>query len=151
MAEALPAPAFARLHRGLAALVLSADAAGGAHSTYSWAVAADERTMCFVVDAGSVTSANLTRGGRGAVQVVGTAGLNLLISGATRRLCSRVAAADPAPMELWELAVDAVKDQSWPGVVTSALTYRWPADQRAAMRRMERAVYAELRAAVRAD
>lgn len=145
MAPALPPPVLARLRRGVPVLALSADGAGNAHSTYSWAVACDRRTLNFVVDAGSVTGANLAHSGRGALQVVSSAGLNLLISGAARRLRERVAAIEPAPMELWQLALDALKDQAWPGVATSALAYRWPADRRAAMRRLERAVYAELR------
>jgi hypothetical protein len=45
------------------------------------------------------------------------------------------------------LHIDRLKDQSWPGVKTSRLAYRWPPEQRAAMRKIERAVYAELRAA----
>ena len=146
MTAAWPAAALEQLRRGLPVLVLSSHANGDPHSTYSWAVARDDRRLRFVVDAGSVTGANLARRGRGAVQVVGGGGVNLLISGAVRQLADHVPAAEPADMELWEIEPDAVKDQAWPGVATSALVYRWPAERRGAMRRMERALYAELRA-----
>lgn len=149
----LPAPVAARLQAGVAALVLSADARGDPHSTYSWAVAVDDgRRVRFGVDRGSTTSANLSANGRAAVVVVGSGGLNVLLGGRARRLRAQIEAAAPIPLELWELALTRLKDQSWPGVTTSALAYRWPADRRAAMRRIEKAVFAAMRdeAAVRA-
>lgn len=146
-APALSAQALARLRRGVPALVLSADGGGWPHSSYTWAVAASAQCLRLAVDAGSTTGANLAAGGRGGLQVVGNSGLNLLICGTVRLLRARIAAAGPAAMELWELGVESVQDQSWPGVATSALAYRWPAEQRAALRRMERAVYLEMRAA----
>lgn len=143
---ALPGRFARRARDGLPVLVLSVGASGDPHSTYSWAVAADAQTVRFAVDRGSSTSANLARAQRAAVQFVGAWGQNLVAAGAVSQLAARIAAAEPIPLEAWELRIDRLKDQSWPGVKTSRLAYRWPPEQRAAMRKLERAVYAELRA-----
>jgi hypothetical protein len=142
----LPAPALARLHAGVPVLVLSADAGGAPHSTYSWAVALDAQRLRFGVDRGSTTSANLLASASGAIVVVGSGGLNLLIGGRVRRLRARIDAVEPIPLELWEIEVTRVKDQSWPGVTTSALRYRAVADG-APLRRLEKGIYAALRTA----
>lgn len=139
--------ALAVLGAGGPALVLSSDARGEPHATYSWAVAIDAHSMRIAVDRGGRSSANLRGRGRGAVMAVGLGGLNLLVSGRVRRLPGLLQPEGSAPLEVWALAVDRVRDQAWPGVATSTLAYRWPAAQRAAMRRMERAVLAGLRVA----
>jgi hypothetical protein len=137
--------ALAVLAAGVPVLVLGSGASGDPHATYSWAIAVDAQHMRVAVDRGSRSSANLRRRGRAALMVVGSGGLNLLVAGRVRRLATLLQTAGSAPLEVWTLAVDRVDDQSWPGVATSALVYRWPAAQRAAMRRMERAVLQGLR------
>lgn len=127
-------------------MVLSVGRAGDAHGTYSWAVAIDALTLCFVVDCASSTSANLSRRSRATIQIVGAWGANLLVAGAVRRVSERIAVAEPLALEAWAMQIDVVKDQSWPGVTTSRLAYRWSPDERARMRRLERAIYAALRA-----
>lgn len=141
-AAGFDAKALPLLVAGLPVLLLSADGRGRPHATYSWAVAAGPRRLRIAVDRGGRTSANWQRSGLAAVQVIGQGGLNLLIDGRARRLAPELACA-PA-MELWQLAVRSVLDQSWPGVATSALRYRWPAGQAAPMRRFERTLYREL-------
>ncbi len=139
--------ALAVLGAGGPALVLSSDARGEPHATYSWAVATGARSMRIAVDRGGRSSANLRRRGRGAVMAGGLGGGNPLVLGRVRRLPGLLQPEGSAPLEVWALAVDRVRDQAWPGVATSTLAYRWPAAQRAAMRRMERAVLAGLRVA----
>nr|HMQ72988.1 hypothetical protein [Rubrivivax sp.] len=73
--------ALAVLGAGGPALVLSSDARGEPHATYSWAVATGARSMRIAVDRGGRSSANLRGRGRGAVMAVGLGGLNLLVSG----------------------------------------------------------------------
>jgi hypothetical protein len=144
--RALPPTVLARLRTGLPVLVLSANARGTPHSTYSWAVAVDAGRLCVAVDRGGVTSANLRRSGRGAVQIVGTGGVNALVAGRAVRLRALLQPAGfPAALETWALTVTEAKNQSWPGVTTTELRYRWPPGHRAAMRRMEQAIYAALR------
>lgn len=144
MATVLLPAALQPLESGAPVMLLSADARGRPHATYSWAVAVGAR-LRMAVDRGGRTSANWARSGRAAVQLIGADGLNLLISGRTRRLAASMPVA-PA-LEVWELAAQQVLDQSWPGVATSALRYRWPPQRRAAMRRYERCLYQGLREA----
>ena len=142
---ALTAEIARRARSGFPALVLSVGAAGDAHGTYSWAVAIDTQTLCFVVDCASSTSANLSRRARATIQIVGAWGANLLVAGAVRRVSERIAVAHSPALEAWAMQIDRVKDQSWPGVTTSRLAYRWSPDERVRMRRLERAIYAALR------
>ena len=143
--DRLGVASLAPLAAGLPVLVLSSDGTGRVHATYSWAVAVDTRRLRLATDRGGRSSAHLRRSGRAALLVVGHAGLNLLLSGRVQRLPAALDVAGSPPLDAWELTLSRVRDQSWPGVSTSVLRYRWPAPQRAAMRRMERAVIAALR------
>lgn len=145
MATAQPPAALQRLESGAPVMLLSADARGRPHATYSWAVAVGARRLRVAVDRGGRTSANWARSGRAAVQLIGADGLNLLLSGRARRLAASLPGAPS--LEVWDLAVQQVLDQSWPGVATSALRYRWPSHRRAVMRRYERDLYQGLREA----
>jgi hypothetical protein len=91
--------------------------------------------------------ANLQRSGQASIQVIGPGDVTYLVKGKARRIKERIDAAAPAVIILYEMDVMGAKDQSWPGVSTTALSYEWPADQREAMLRMEQAVYAEMRSA----
>ncbi len=80
------------------------------------------------------------------MQIVGTGGVNALVAGRAVRLRALLQPAGfPAALETWALTVTEAKNQSWPGVTTTELRYRWPPGHRAAMRRMEQAIYAALR------
>lgn len=120
----LALPVLRRLGRGCPALVLSVDADGYPRSTYSWLVAVGPDALRFGVDRDRGTSANLLRDGRAALQVVGTGGLNLLLRGPVYRLPSSAPALAEAGMEAWQLCLRQQQDQGWPGVRTSALSYR---------------------------
>lgn len=144
----MPPALVAWLRRGRAALLLTVGADGWATSTYTWAVALDATRLRVVADHGSRALANLERDGRASLVVVRPRGMNHLIKGRATPCAPRLQASDGvAAMALWEVAVDGVRDQSWQGVETSALAYRWPADVRGERRRMERAVFAEMRRA----
>lgn len=141
----LPQQLLAYLRPGAPALMLTTGADGHAGCAYTWVVALDGARLRLGVDLGSSTLENLRRDGRVSIQVIGPDGLSYLLKGTVRPLKERIAAAAPAAIMLWEMAVAVAKDQSWPGVTTTALAFQWPAERRAAMLAMERAVYAEMR------
>jgi hypothetical protein len=133
------------LRPGAPALMLTTGADGYAASAYTWVVAPDAARLRFGVDLGSSSMENLRRSGQVAIQVIGPGDIGFLVKGQARCIKDRIEAAAPATVMLWELAVVAARDQSWPGVGTTALSYEWPAAQREAMLAMEQAVYAEMR------
>lgn len=146
-----PTPALAErligyLRPGAAALMLTTGTDGYANSAYTWVVAIDARRLRFGVDLGSSALNNLQRSGQVALQVIGPGDISFLVKGKARQIKDRIEAAAPAAVTLWEMDVATAKDQSWPGVATTALHYEWPTEQREAMLRMEQAVYAEMRA-----
>lgn len=143
---ALPEKLIGYLRPGAAALMLTTGTDGYASSAYTWVVAIDARRLRFGVDLGSSALDNLQRSGQVAVQVIGPGDISFLVKGKARQVKDRIEAAAPSAVTLWELNVATAKDQSWPGVATTALRYEWPAEQRETMLRMEQAVYAEMRA-----
>jgi hypothetical protein len=141
----LPEALLAYLRPGAPGLLLTAGADGYATSAYTWIVALDAGRLRFTVDEGGSTMANLQRSGQASLQVIGEGELAFLVKGRARRLKPRLDAAAPYVIQLYEMEVIGAKDQSWPGVTTSALRYEWPAGQREAMLAMEQAVYKEMR------
>lgn len=141
----LPENLLRYLRPGAPALMLTTGSDGYAGSAYTWVVALDDRRLRFSVDCGSSTLANLQRDDQAALQILGPGEISFLVKGTARQIRERIQAAAPAAITLWEMAVVATKDQSWPGVAATALSYQWPAAQRAAMLAMEQAVYAEMR------
>jgi len=133
------------LRPGAPALMLTTGTDGYAGSAYTWVVAMEATRLRFAVDLGSSAMDNLQRSGQVAIQVIGPGDVSFLVKGKARLIKDRIDAAAPASIMLWEMDVMAAKDQSWPGVATTALTYEWPAAQREAMLRMEQSVYAEMR------
>lgn len=141
----MPDRLVAYLRPGAPGLLLSSGADGWPTSAYTWVIALDALRLRVAVDAGGSTLANLQRSGQAAVQLIGEHDMTFLVKGRARELAPRLAAAAPYAIGLWEVEVTGAKDQSWPGVATTALAYTWPAEQREAMLAMERAVYAEMR------
>ncbi len=137
------------LRPGAPALMLTSGTDGYPGSAYTWVVAMDATRLRFAVDLGSSAMDNLERSGQASIQIMGPGDVSFLVKGKARRIKDRIEAAAPASIMLWEMDVVAAKDQSWPGVATTALAYEWPAAQREAMLRMEQAVYAEMRAEMR--
>ena len=147
VAAILAAKLIDYLRPGAPALMLTTGTDGYAGSAYTWVVVMDATRLRFAVDLGSSAVDNLQRSGQVAIQVIGPGDVSFLVKGKARLIRERIDAAAPASIMLWEMNVAAVKDQSWPGVTTTALAYEWPAAQRKAMLGMEQAVYAEMRAA----
>ena len=144
-AAALPDRLAGLLRTGAPAMVLSVGADGFAHAAMTWAVAPAPGIVRFIADHGGTTLANLTRDGKAALQIVGPDNLIALLKGPARERRARVEAA-PFPMAMWEMTVAEVKDQSWGPVAVSPLTYEWRGPEAEALRRIEQAVLAELRA-----
>ena len=132
------------LRAGCPAVLVTVGADGWGHAAMTWAVAIAPDRVRFGVDHGSTTLANLERGGKAALQVVGPDNVLALIKGQARVRRARIDAA-PFAMAMWEMAVNEVKDQSWGPVVVSPLAYTWTGPQAEALRRIEQAVVAELR------
>lgn len=145
MTSTLAPRLFDYLRPGAPALMLTTGSDGYPGSAYTWVVAMDATRLRFGVDHGSSSLENLRRSSQAAIQVIGPGDISFLVKGRARQIKDRIAAAAPASIALWEMEVRATKDQSWPGVTTTALSYEWPAQQRAAMLRMEQAIYAEMR------
>ena len=141
----LPEKLVAYLRPGAPGLLLTAGADGFATSAFTWIIALDGQRARFAVDEGGSTMANLERGGQASLQVIGQGDISFIVKGRARRLKPKLDAAAPYVIQLWEMEVIGAKDQSWPGVSTSALAYEWPAEQREAMLKMEQAVYKEMR------
>lgn len=143
----MPEKLKAYLRPGAPGLLLTAGSDGYPTSAFTWIVALDTARARFAVDEGGSTLANLQRSGQASLQVIGQGDVSFLVKGRARQLKPRLESAAPYLIQLWEMEVIGAKDQSWPGVATSALAYEWPAEQREAMLAMEQAVYKEMREA----
>lgn len=143
----MPEKLAAYLRPGAPGLLLTSGADGYATSAFTWIVALDGTRARFAVDEGGSTLANLERSGQASLQAIGQGDISFLVKGRARRLKPKLEGAAPYVIQLWEMEVVGAKDQSWPGVATSALAYEWPAGQREAMLKMEQAVYKEMREA----
>ena len=133
------------LRPGAPGLLLTSGADGYATSAFTWILALDAGRARFAVDDGGSTLANLQRSGQASLQVIGPGDISFLVKGRARQIKPRLEGAAPYVIQLWEMEVVGAKDQSWPGVATSALAYEWPVGQREAMLAMEQAVYKEMK------
>ena len=140
----MPEKLLAHLRPGAPALLLTAGADGYPSSAYTWAVGMGAKRVRFAVDAGGTALKNLQGSGLAGLHIIGPSGLAYLVKGKARKVRDRIAAVAPSEMLLWELDVIGARDQSFPGVTAKPFTYEWPADQRAAMQKMEQAVFAEM-------
>lgn len=141
----MPERLLAYLKPGTPGLLLSCGADGYATSAYTWIVGMEASVLRFAVDEGGSSAFNLQRSGQATLQVIGQGDMTFLVKGRARMLKPRIDGARPYAIQLWEMDVIGAKDQSWPGVETSALMYTWPAEQREALLAMEQAVYKEMR------
>lgn len=141
----MPDTLLTHLRRGGPALLLTSGADGYATSAYSWAVALDAKRLRVGVDEGGSTFNNLKRDGQAAVHIIGPDNLAYLVKGKARAIKDRITAASPARMVMFEVDVVGARDQSFPGVTAKPFAYEWPADQRAALEKMEQTVLSEMR------
>jgi hypothetical protein len=133
------------LRAGAPALLLTAGADGYPSSAYTWAVGMSPKRLRFAVDAGGTALVNLQGSGLAGLHIIGPGNLAYLVKGKARKLKDHIAAVAPSEMLLWEMDVIGARDQTFPGVTARPFTYEWPAEQRAAMEKMEQAVFAEMR------
>ena len=131
------------LQRGGAGLLITVGEDGFPTTAFVWAVAASAKTVRFGAE-GSATLANLEREGRASLQIIGPQNQIFLIQGTTRIAKPRLQAL-PFDSTMMSLQVTEVKDQTWPEVFVSPLTYEWTTDRREEWRAIEQAVYQELR------
>jgi flavin reductase (DIM6/NTAB) family NADH-FMN oxidoreductase RutF len=143
-APQLPDRVQSFLRSGAPAVLLTVGEDGWGHAAMTWAAAVGPDRVRFVVDHGSATLANLERGGKASLQVIGPDNVLALIKGHARSQYPRVEAA-PFGMAMWEMTVTEVRDQTWGPVAVSPLVYRWVGPEAEALSRIEQAVLAELR------
>ncbi|HSH69877.1 MAG TPA: hypothetical protein VK997_08160 [Deferrisomatales bacterium] len=143
---AMPERLVTYLSPGAPALLLTAGADGYPSSAYTWAVALGPKCVRFAVDIGGTALVNLKHSGLAGLHIIGPGNLAYLVKGTAKKIKERIGAVSGGEMMLWELQVIGTRDQSFPGVTPKPFTYEWPADQRAAMKKMEQAVFAEMKA-----
>lgn len=112
-------------------------------TAFVWAAAMSEKIVRFATE-GRDTLANLEREGRASLQILGSQNQVYLIKGTTRVVKARLDAL-PFDSTMMSLEVTEVKDQTWPEVFVSPLTYEWSSDRREEWSAIEQAVYKELR------
>lgn len=142
----MPEKLLSHLSTGAPALLLTAGADGYPSSAYTWALALGPNVVRFAVDQQGTAFANIQHSGLAGLHIIGPDGLAFLIKGTSRKLKDKISAA-PTDLMLYEMQVIGARDQSFPGVTAKPFTYEWPAQQRAAMVKMEQAVFAEMRSA----
>lgn len=142
MTTILPAALRPLLDTGLPALLLSVDAAGLPHSAYTWVVAPSETTLHLGVEGGTTTRQNLDRDPRAALHLIAPENQLYLIKGTVAWVTPRLESA-PFDIGVMALTIQSVKDQTWPGVRVSPLSYVW--DDPATMQPIEQAILAALR------
>ncbi|MDF1554685.1 MAG: pyridoxamine 5'-phosphate oxidase family protein [Deferrisomatales bacterium] len=142
---AMPEKLVTYLSPGAPALLLTAGADGYPSSAYTWAVALGPTCLRFAVDTGGTALVNLKHSGLAGLHIIGPGNLAYLVKGTAKKIKERIGAVSGGEMMLWELQVIGTRDQSFPGVTPKPFTYEWPADQRAAMKKMEQAVFSEMR------
>lgn len=142
----LPDRLFRHLQRGGPAILVTYGADGWPNAVMTWAATRDPHVVRFGVDLGTSTLANIQREGKASLHVIGPGNIIFLIKGATRLVKERLETLPPPHlMGMMELAVHAVKDQSWVGVMVSPLSFQWTGPDADRMRQAEQEVLAELR------
>ncbi|RME49671.1 MAG: pyridoxamine 5'-phosphate oxidase family protein [Chloroflexi bacterium] len=119
-ASEIPAELVEFLRQGAPALLLTVGEDGYPHTAMTWAAARDSQTIRFGADIGGTTLANLERESRASLQIIGPNNLLFIVKGPVRQVKARIEAA-LFPIAMMELSVAHVKEQSWLGVVVSAL------------------------------
>ena len=130
------------LQRGSAGILITVGEDDFPTTAFVWAVAASSKTARFATE-GSATLANLRREGSASLQILGTQNQVFLIKGTTSIAKPRLEAL-PFESTMMNLHVTEVKDQTWPEVFVSPLTYEWTSDHREEWRATEQALYREM-------
>ena len=134
---------WAVLHPGSAGILITIGDDGLPTTAFVWTVAASRDALRFATE-GSATRSNLEKRAIASLQILGQDNQVFLVKGRTRMAKPRL---DALPFEstLMILEIIEVKDQRWPEVHVSPLTYEWSSDRAEEWRATEQAVYKELR------
>ena len=131
------------LKNGCAGLLITVGDDGFPTTAFVWAVAASAQSVRFATE-GKATLANLERKGRASLQIIGSQNQVFLIKGTTHIAKPKLEAL-PFDSTMMSLHVTEVKDQTWPEVFVSPLTYEWTPDRREEWQAIEQAVYKEMK------
>ena len=131
------------LQGGNAGILITVGEDGLPTTAFVWTVALSRKTVRFATE-GSATLANLRREGGASLQVIGSRNQVFLIKGTTSIVKPHLEAL-PFESTMMSLHVTEVKDQRWPEVFVSPLTYEWTSDRRDEWRAIEQAIYQEMR------
>jgi hypothetical protein len=134
---------LALLREGTAGILIAVGEDGLPTTAFVWVLAASSKTVHFATE-GSATLANLRREGRACLQILGSQNQVFLIKGKTSIAKARLEAL-PFESTMMNLDVTEVKDQSWPEVYVSPLTYEWSSERREEWLAIEQAVYREMK------
>ena len=114
------------LQQGNPAILATYGSDGWPNAVVTWAAARDPHHVRFGVDLGTSTLANIEREGKASLQIIGPDNILFLIKGTTHKVKARIETLPPPHlMCVMEMTLHSVKDQSWPGVVVSPLSYQW--------------------------
>lgn len=131
------------LQPGGAGLLITVGEDGLPTTAFVWAVAVSADTVRFATE-GRDSLANLEREGRASLQIIGSRNQVFLMKGSTSVVKPRLDAL-PFHSTMMSLRVSEVKDQTWPEVFVSPLSYEWSSERREEWAAIEQAVYQELR------
>ncbi len=140
----MPDDLFQVLSAGVPAILLTVDENGFAHTAFTFAAARQPNGVAVVVDDGSRSLANIERTGRASLEVLAPDNLVYLLKGMVRLSSTRLTSS-PLPSRRAEIELVSVKNQAWPEIAVSPLSYDYSTHARAHWSSAVPRIYAELR------
>ncbi len=140
----LPEKLLATLRKGLPALLITVDENGWPHTAFTFAAATEPNKVIVVADEGSNTLANIERTGQASVQILAPENQVYLLKGRVRVSESKLKSS-PVPSHRAEIDLTLVKNQAWPSIAVSPMTYEYSPQARATWESAVARIYAELR------
>ncbi len=140
----LPDNLFEILHQGIAALLLTVDETGFAHTAFTYAATTEPTCVAVLVDDGSRTLANIERTGQASVQILAPDNVVYLLKGTARVSNTRMTSA-PVPARRANIELVSAKNQAWGEVAVSPLAYDYSSRAQAHWEGAIPRIFAELR------
>lgn len=140
----MPDDLFQVLQAGLPAILLTIDENGFSHTAFTFAAARQPTSVAVVVDDGSRSLANIERTGQASVQILAPDNLVYLLKGKVSLSSTRLASS-PVPSRRADIELVSVKNQAWPEISVSPLTYVYSVHAWARWSSAVPRIYAELR------
>ncbi len=140
----LPEKLFATLRGGLPALLITIGEDGYPHTAFTFAAATRANEIAVVADDGSKTLANLQRTRQASVQILANENQVYLLKGRVRISETRLTNS-PVPSRRATIELDSVRDQAWPEIAVSPLTYIYSPQAATRWANAVPKIYAELR------